>query len=85
MLNEFKLGPAQLAAAVEYTDCKGVRPRPNEGPEYDIKQTDGEAPVMLELWGMWSTSLPSFPGPLWSRVVAPERVLSMGQIELFDI
>ena len=27
-------------------------------------------------------SLPSFPGPLWLRVVAPDRVLSMGQIEL---
>ena len=26
--------------------------------------------------------LPSLPGPLWSRVVAPDRVLSMGQIEL---
>ena len=50
---------------------------------YDTKQSDGEAPVMLELWEMWSTSsLPSLPGPLWSRVVAPDKVLSMGQIEL---
>ena len=32
---------------------------------------------------MWSTpSLPSLPGPLWSGVVAPDRVLSMSQIEL---
>ena len=47
-------------------------------PGYDTKQSDGEAPVMLELWGMWSTlSLPSFPGPLWSEVVAPDRVPSM--------
>ena len=38
---------------------------------------------MLELWGMRSTpSLPSLPGPLWLGVVAPDRVLSMGQIEL---
>ena len=38
---------------------------------------------MLELWGMQSTpSLPSLPGPLWPRVEAPDRVLSMGQIEL---
>ena len=38
---------------------------------------------MLELWGMQSTSLlPSLPGPLWPGVVAPDRVLSMGQIEL---
>ena len=28
---------------------------------------------MQELWGMRSTpSLPSFPGPLWSGVVAPK-------------
>ena len=47
---------------------------------YDAKQSDGEAPVM------WSTSLlPSIPGPLWSDVVAPDRVLSLGQLELFDI
>ena len=38
---------------------------------------------MLELWGMRSNpSLPSLPGPLWHGVVAPDRVLSMGQIEL---
>ena len=67
--------------------CRGVRPlSPNEYPGYDIKQSGGDAPVMLELWGMRSTlSLPLFPDPLWPRVVAPERVLSMHQIELFDI
>ena len=38
---------------------------------------------MLELWGMWSTpSLVSLPSPLWPRVVTPDSVLSMGQIEL---
>ena len=38
---------------------------------------------MLELWGVLSTSLlPSLPGSLWSRMVAPDGVLSMGQIEL---
>ena len=38
---------------------------------------------MLELWGMWSTSsLPWLPSPLWPGVVAPDRVLSIGQIEL---
>ena len=41
---------------------------------------------MLELWGMRdTTSLLSLPGPLWLGVVAPDRDLSMGQIELFDI
>ena len=38
---------------------------------------------MLKLWGMWSTpSLPSFPGPVWAKVVVPDRVLSVGQIEI---
>ena len=47
-------------------------------PGYDTKQSDGEIPVMLELWGMWSTpSLPLLPGPLWPGVVAPDRALFM--------
>ena len=29
-----------------------------------------------------TTLLPSLPGPLWPGVVAPDRVLSMGQTEL---
>ena len=63
--------------------CRGVRPSLNECPRHDTKQSDGEDPVMLELWGMRSTpSLPSVPGLLWLWVVALDRVLSMGQIEL---
>ena len=64
--------------------CRGVRPHPyNECPWYDTKQSNCVVPVILELWGMLSTpSLPSLPGPLWPWVVAPDRVLSMGQIEL---
>ena len=47
------------------------------------KQSDGEVPIMLELWGMRSTPyLPSIPDPPWPEMVAPERVRSMGQIEL---
>ena len=47
---------------------------------YDIKQSN------FVFWGMWGTlSLPSLPGPLWSGVIAPDSVLSMGQIEPFDI
>ena len=30
----------------------GVRPPTNECPVYDTKQSDGEVPVMLELWGI---------------------------------
>ena len=38
---------------------------------------------MLDLWGMQSTLLlPLLPGSLWPGVVALDRVLSMGQIEL---
>ena len=58
---------AQLAGAVEYTDCFSIEglDHPNEYPAYDTKQSDSEVPVMMELWGMWSTpSLPSLPGPL---------------------
>ena len=38
---------------------------------------------MLEFWGMRSTPLlPSLPGTIYLRVVAPDMVLSMGLIEL---
>ena len=53
---------------------------------YDTKQSDGEAPVMLEIWEMQSIpSLLLLPGPFWPGVVAPERVLFMGQIEEFNV
>ena len=65
---------AQATGATEYThyisgECLG----------YDTKQFDGETPIMLELWGMWSIpSLQSLPGPLWPRKVAPDTVLPLG-------
>ena len=74
---------------VEYTNsisAERVNAPTNECPTYDTKQSDGEAPVMLEFWGMRST--PSFvlhPSPLCLRVVTLDRVLSVCQIELFDI
>ena len=38
---------------------------------------------MPELRGMRCTLLlPSLPGPLWPGVLAPNKILSMGQIEL---
>ena len=41
---------------------------------------------MLELRRIQSTtSLPSFPDPPSPRVIAPDRIFSMSQIELFDI
>ena len=70
---------AQSAVAVEYIDCFS----PNECPGYDTKQSDGETPVMWELWEMQSTpSLPLLPAPLWAGIVAPDRTLSMDSIEL---
>ena len=43
---------------------RGVR-TPNEFPGYDTKQSDGDVPVILELWGIRNTPLlPSLPGPL---------------------
>ena len=65
--------------------CREVSTHSNECSEYDTKQSDGQAPV-LELWRMWSTpSLPLFSGPLWPGVVALVCVLSMDQIELFNL
>ena len=56
-----------------------------KSPGYDTKLSDGETPVMLELWGIQITpSSPLLPGPLWPGVVLFIRVLSMGQIELFE-
>ena len=55
--------------------CSGVR-LPQRVPGYDTKQSDGEALVMLEIWGLWNILLlPSLPGPLWPEVIAPDRVL----------
>ena len=41
---------------------------------------------MLKLWGMQNILLlPSLPGLLWPGVVAPDRVLSIGQRELNSV
>ena len=45
---------AQLAAAVEYTDCISAEDKTlnsSKCPGYDTKQSDGEAPA-LEIWRM---------------------------------
>ena len=60
--------------AVEYTDCfsAGDMTPTNEYPRYGTEKSDGDVPVMLELWGMRSPpSLPSLPGPLRFEVVGP--------------
>ena len=41
---------------------------------------------MVELWVMQcTTTLPLLSGPLWPGMVAPDRVLSMGQKELICV
>ena len=50
---------------------------------YETKPSDGAIPV-LELWGMESiSSYQLLPVPLWSGVVVPVKLPSMGQMELF--
>ena len=52
----------------------------------NAKQSDGEASVMLELWGMHTNPLLlSLTVSLWPGDVASNRVLSMGQIELNSV
>ena len=73
---------AQSAETVEYANCTSAEesdpPPPYECPGY-TKQSDGEIPVIQELWGMQSTpSLPLLPGSLWPGMVAFDRTLSMG-------
>ena len=73
----FVANPTILMGDVEYTGCLG-------GKKQGVSWTsDGEVSA-LELWGMWS--IPSLLlGPLWPEVVAPDSVLSISQIELWDI
>ena len=69
----------QSSGAAEYTDCMSVEDLPSPRLLFMIlKKSDVEAPVMLGLWGMqiclyWYC---------WPGVVAIDRILSMGQIEL---
>ena len=65
--------------------CREVRPPPAISV-LDMTKTSYGVASVLELWGIWSTaSLPLLSSPLWPEVIAPDWVLSMGWIELFDI
>ena len=55
----------QSAWVAEYTDCISAKGGefPNVCSAYDSKQSEDEASVILDLWGIQSTpSLPSLPG-----------------------
>ena len=86
LIKTFNSLAQSTGGTAEYTDsisCREVRPPTNKFLGYDTKQSESEDLVMLELWKKWSTSsLPLPPSPLWPGVVALDRVLSMGQIEL---
>ena len=75
----------QTAGTLEYTDwitAKGLD-SPKKCTGYDINQSDSEVILMLEFGGILSTpSLPLLWGQLWHGEIAPNRVWSMGQIEL---
>ena len=53
---------AKSTGAVEYTDCISAdrQDSPNKCREFGTKQSDGEASVMLEFWGVRCT-------PYWHR------------------
>ena len=48
---EFLSSFTRSGEAAEHTDCFSAD-SPNECPGNDTKQSDGEIPVMLELWGI---------------------------------
>ena len=62
--------------------CIGENLSSNECPRYDIKSSDDEVPGLGNSEYLF---IPLLPGPLWPEMVVPDRVLSRGQIELFDI
>ena len=82
-VNQYKKEPSQLGRKNKLTAFlhRGKTSPTGVLDEYDIKQSDSGASVILNLWGMWSTpSLLLLPGSLWLGVVASDRVLSIGQI-----
>ena len=71
----------QVRGVCRIHDCFSV-----ECCGYDAKQFEGEVPVMLVLWRMWSIPLLlSLPGPVWPGVASPYYFLSIGQIELNSV
>ena len=75
----FNHNVAQSIEAAEYADCISAEQKtpPYTCPIYDIKQSFGELKEMRRTF-----FLPVLLGPLWTGVVAPDRVQSMCQIEI---
>ena len=81
--NDMKKSPVGWGCRIRRLHlCREVRP-PNVSLGYDTKQSTGEVPEILELWGIRSTpSLPLLLGPLLPAMVAPDRTRTMDWIEL---
>ena len=63
--------------------CRRIR-LPHRVSCYGTKQSDGEAPAMLEIWRMRNTPwLPSLPGSFWLEMVASDRVCRKGKNFVF--
>ena len=63
---EYLYCPVSLGCRIHQLHlCQWVRPPPPKSVlENDIKQSDGETPIMLEFWGKQNTpSSPLLPGP----------------------
>ena len=78
--------PFPEIAPLTFDPYRGVKTPTTSVPRYDTKQSEGEASVMLKPLGNAEYPFIVFaPGPLWPGIVTPDRVLCIGQIELFDI
>ena len=74
-INLFRYHPSQLRLENKLTvSLQRSKTPPMSVLIYYVKQSGGKAPLILELWEMWSTSsLPSLISPLWLRLVAPDK------------
>ena len=63
--------------------CIEVRLLPNKFLDRTLNHLmSNHLMARLQIWGIWNTpSLPLLPRSLWPGVVAPDRVISQGQIE----
>ena len=86
MYNQILLGSDSWGSRLhQLHHCRGAS-LSQRVTSYDTKQSNGETPIMHKVWKTWSTtSLLLLPDSPWPRVIAVVRVLSIGQIELFDI
>ena len=84
LLLEIPLLPCQLRVAVEYTHCfsdEGYNPLHHECPRYDTKQSDGEVPVMLDLWGVQRGNI--WEGSIYGSNRIKSRFLEFTKLRIY--